>query len=256
MAVCGSQSLPHSHQICSHEYGCLTFTAQSGVRFTRMTSLKCKNPTQVEYSLRSEAQRLGPENTSFYSQLFNLPISINPRKHLCRPLNHKTLCRAASVSTLLDMVPPLRPEELAISLPRYDPGNSPRVDLVVVGAGPAGLAVAAQVSSSGLQVCCIDPAPKSVWPNNYGVWVDEFEAMGLSDCLDYTWQKSAVYLDESEPKILDRPYGRVNRVRLKMKMMEKCLANGVTFYQSKVTFYLERCPPFLLEDHSLNAELL
>jgi len=29
-------------------------------------------------------------------------------------------------------------------------------------------------------VCSIDLSRKLIWPNNYGVWVDEFEAMDLN----------------------------------------------------------------------------
>eukprot|EP00897_Mesotaenium_endlicherianum_P000322 jgi/Mesen1/10290/ME000079S09707 len=135
---------------------------------------------------------------------------------------------------LLDLVPEMKVEELDIDLPLFDPNSTTPVDLLVVGAGPAGLAVAKQVSASGLNVCCIDPAPKSIWPNNYGVWVDEFEDMGLTDCLDHTWTQAVVHLNETDEKFLDRPYGRVNRVKLKTKMIQQCIDNGVKFYQAKV----------------------
>jgi pyruvate/2-oxoglutarate dehydrogenase complex dihydrolipoamide dehydrogenase (E3) component len=46
---------------------------------------------------------------------------------------------------------------------------------VIAGAGPAGLAVAQRVSAAGYRVCIIDPDPLAAWPNNYGVWVDEFQ---------------------------------------------------------------------------------
>jgi hypothetical protein len=31
-----------------------------------------------------------------------------------------------------------------------------------------------------------------------GVWVDEFNAMGLGDCLDYVWNKAEVFLHSGE----------------------------------------------------------
>ena len=104
------------------------------------------------------------------------------------------------------------------------------MDLVVVGSGPAGLAAAQQVSEAGISVCCIDPSPQSIWPNNYGVWVDEFEAMDLLDFLDTTWSGDVVYIDDKTKKFLDRPYGRVNRKMLKSEMMKKCISNGVQFH--------------------------
>nr|AAX19899.1 lycopene cyclase [Salicornia europaea] len=137
-------------------------------------------------------------------------------------------------STLLELVPETKKENLEFELPFYDSSKGLLVDLAVVGGGPAGLAVAQQVSNAGLSVCAIDPNPKLIWPNNYGVWVDEFEAMDLLDCLDTTWSGAVVYIDENLKKNLDRPYGRVNRKLLKSKMMQKCISTGVKFHQAKV----------------------
>jgi len=142
------------------------------------------------------------------------------------------MCRA---SALLELVPAhVSKKDLNYELLRFDAVKRKAVDLLVVGAGPAGLAVAQRVSQAGVNVCVVDPAPQSVWPNNYGVWVDEFEDLDLLDCLDYTWASAVVYLDDEKEKTLERPYGRVNRTRLKSKMLEACIANGVQFHQSKV----------------------
>ena len=50
--------------------------------------------------------------------------------------------------------------------------------LVVGGAslypsGAATIAVGARVAEAGYSVAIIDPEPLGIWPNNYGVWVDE-----------------------------------------------------------------------------------
>jgi hypothetical protein len=130
----------------------------------------------------------------------------------------------------------LRKQELDIELPMHQPRTGDGLlDVLIVGAGPAGLSVAQRASAAGLKVCCVDPGPKLIWPNNYGVWIDEFEAMGLTDCLDYTWPKARVWLDGADKRSLDRPYGRVNRNRLKTKLLEGCSANRVTFYEAKVS---------------------
>ncbi|KAH9608194.1 hypothetical protein KSS87_015779 [Heliosperma pusillum] len=141
---------------------------------------------------------------------------------------------SSSSSTLLELVPETKKENLDFELPLYDASKGMVLDLAIVGGGPAGLAVAQQVSAAGLSVCSIDPSPKLIWPNNYGVWVDEFEAMDLLDCLDTTWSGAVVYIDEKLKKDLGRPYGRVNRKQLKSKMMQKCICNGVKFHQAKV----------------------
>lgn len=118
----------------------------------------------------------------------------------------------------------------------HDPKQQPHVDLMIAGAGPSGLAVGERVARAGYKVCIIDPAPLGIWPNNYGVWVDEFEAMGLGDCLEVIWPKAKVFLDSDNlgAKFLDRPYGRVDRPKLKRTLLERCVAQGVTFITGKV----------------------
>ncbi|KAL6888371.1 hypothetical protein ACP4OV_009397 [Aristida adscensionis] len=172
--------------------------------------------------------------------------------HLLRPHHHPAkppprapaLCRAttaagaASAAALRSLAPPTRPELLSLDLPRYDPSSRAAqrpLDLAVVGGGPAGLAVAQRVAEAGLSVCAIDPSPAVVWPNNYGVWVDEFDAMGLSHCLDAVWPSASVFVDDGRPaKSLDRPYARVARRRLKSAMLDRCVAHGVVFHQARV----------------------
>jgi hypothetical protein len=85
-----------------------------------------------------------------------------------------------------------------VRLSEYDPAEQPSVDLVIAGAGPSGLAVAERVSSAGFSVVIVDPNPLAPWINNYGVWCDEFEAMGLDDCYDVIWPEATVYLDNSQ----------------------------------------------------------
>ena len=77
----------------------------------------------------------------------------------------------ASSTALLELVTETKKENLEFELPIFAPPKGTVVDLAVVGGGPAGLAVAQQVSQAGLSVCSIDPSPKLIWPNNYGVWV-------------------------------------------------------------------------------------
>ena len=64
----------------------------------------------------------------------------------------------------------------------------------------------------------------SLWPNNHGIWVDEFESSGLVDCLDKTWPMTCLYIDDHKTKYLDHPRGCVGRKELKTKIFgELCL---------------------------------
>ena len=90
----------------------------------------------------------------------------------------------------------LRPLGDESQLPAYDTSQG-KVHLAVVGAGPSGLSVAERVAAAGFRVCIIDPSPLAPWTNNYGVWKDEFEAIGLEDCLSTVWNQAHVFLDST-----------------------------------------------------------
>lgn len=122
-----------------------------------------------------------------------------------------------------------------LELPRVDPSKVD-FDVVIAGAGPSGLAVAQRIAYAGFSVAVVDPLPLGPWVNNYGVWVDEFEAMGLDDCFDTVWDRAVVHLDSKERgmRVLRRPYARVDRPKLKRRMLEKCISAGVRFHESKV----------------------
>ena len=46
----------------------------------------------------------------------------------------------------------------------------------MVGAGPAGRAVAAACTDTGLSTTLVDPAPRRVWPHTFAAWLDELPA--------------------------------------------------------------------------------
>lgn len=142
--------------------------------------------------------------------------------------------QSSKFDSFLDLKPESEAELLDFDLQWLDSSCKSCLDVIIIGAGPAGLRLAEQVSRYGIRVCCIDPSPLSMWPNNYGVWVDEFEGLGLEDCLDKTWPMTCVRIDDHRTKYLDRAYGRVSRKRLKMKLLEICAAYGVQFHKAKV----------------------
>lgn len=109
-------------------------------------------------------------------------------------------------------------------------------DVVIAGAGPSGLAVASRVAAAGFQVAIVDPDPLGPWMNNYGVWVDEFQSMGLDDCFDVVWPSATVFLNSSGEgeRTLTRPYARVDRPKLKRKLLQQCIDLGVKFHGAKV----------------------
>jgi len=99
------------------------------------------------------------------------------------------------------------------------------VDVIVIGAGPAGLSISRCLGEKGLDVLCVDPHFNRPWPNNYGVWEDELLPLGLADCSLRTWEKTTIYTRNGEPKtVLNRPYIRVDRAKLKQRLLDACKA--------------------------------
>lgn len=91
-------------------------------------------------------------------------------------------------------------------------------DLLIVGAGPAGLALGAAAKTHGLRVLVVDPRPDRPWTNNYGVWLDELDALGLGGVLRRSWPQSRVCLDADRSVLLPRAYGQVDADALRARL--------------------------------------
>eukprot|EP00250_Pteridium_aquilinum_P034579 c7779_g1_i1 orf=153-1817(-) len=111
------------------------------------------------------------------------------------------------------------------------------LDLIVIGCGPAGLSLAAEAGKQGLSVGII--GPDLPFTNNYGVWEDEFTALGLETCIEHVWKETVVYLESSIPINMGRSYGRVSRHRLREELLRRCATAGVKYLESKVERIVE-----------------
>ncbi|XAR60160.1 Neoxanthin synthase [Bertholletia excelsa] len=185
------------------------------------TQIGSQSPPSSLYLLTSRSP-----NSSFPPSVPLLKLHPPPRSSLPR-------IRCSKFGNFLDLRPESKPEYLRSDVSWIDPSARCLFDVIIIGTGPAGLRLAERISRNGIKVCCVDPSPLYMWPNNYGVWVDEFELLGLQDCLDKTWPMTTVYINEHKTKYLDRPYGRVSRKSLKMKLLEECASNGVQFHKAK-----------------------
>ncbi|KAF2615773.1 hypothetical protein F2Q70_00007896 [Brassica cretica] len=121
---------------------------------------------------------------------------------------------------------------LVDKLPPISVGDGGALDLVVIGCGPAGLALAAESAKLGLKVGLI--GPDLPFTNNYGVWEDEFNDLGLQKCIEHVWRDTIVYLDDNNPITIGRAYGRVNRRLLHEELLRRCAESGVSYLCSKV----------------------
>ncbi|MBD1821213.1 lycopene cyclase family protein [Cyanobacteria bacterium FACHB-DQ100] len=104
-------------------------------------------------------------------------------------------------------------------------------DALVIGSGPAGLAIAAALCDEGLNVAGLAPVPPPVaWSNTYGIWCDELEPMNLTHLLSHRWQNSVAYA--AQQKIaLGREYGLFDNVKLQNYWLERCDRGKMVWHQ-------------------------
>jgi len=110
-------------------------------------------------------------------------------------------------------------------------------DVLVVGGGPAALAIAAELAERKLAVAVLAAAdPRDPWPNTYGIWGDEVDALGLGHLLEHRWSHTCSYFGPGSsdpahpantPTRHGRDYGLFDKTRLQQFWLERCEAAGV-----------------------------
>ncbi|GHF31491.1 lycopene beta-cyclase [Deinococcus metalli] len=93
-------------------------------------------------------------------------------------------------------------------------------DVVVVGGGPAGTALASALARRGLDVRLVAPHPPTPFPATYGVWLDDLPGWA-TDMTAQVWTDVRVYTDD-HPRPLHRPYALLDNAAL----MEGLLARA------------------------------
>lgn len=93
-------------------------------------------------------------------------------------------------------------------------------DVLIIGAGPAGIALAAALNQAGVSVVNLNPTPHDApWPNTYGIWRDELDQPHLqADWLGHQWRDCLVYVD-GRAIPLQRTYGLFNNERLQADLL-------------------------------------
>ena len=139
-----------------------------------------------------------------------------PYVELQRQKSHLSAHQLELGGSLLEFLPPLVPGLV----------GHVTLDVVVVGAGPAGLRLAAQLGQRGLKVGVV--GADEPFTNNYGVWMDEFRATGLIDAVDQTWPACDCFYGEGKKGrvAIKRAYGRLDRRKFRDLRAQDCKTRG------------------------------
>ncbi|SBO42947.1 lycopene beta cyclase [Cyanobium sp. NIES-981] len=119
----------------------------------------------------------------------------------------------------------------------------PSSDVLVVGAGPAGLCIAAALAAEGLQVAVLAADdPEAPWANTYGIWGEEVDTLGLAHLLGHRWSRTVSYFGPGEadpagpgngPVRHGRDYGLFDRQRLQAHWLEQVRRHGVRWHRGE-----------------------
>ena len=97
-----------------------------------------------------------------------------------------------------------------------------QTDVLVVGGGPAGVALASEFARRGLSVRLVAPHPPRPFAPTYGAWLDELPGW-TRGALEAVWTDVRVYTGE-RPTPLLRPYALLDNARLLATLL--CRARG------------------------------
>lgn len=92
-------------------------------------------------------------------------------------------------------------------------------DVLVKGAGPAGLALAAALRERGVDVRVRDPAP-GPWIPSYAAWAAELPP-DWPTWAEASWDRPQVWLDEDRHHQLDARYVRIDGAALRQRLLER-----------------------------------
>jgi len=104
-------------------------------------------------------------------------------------------------------------------------------DVLIVGAGPAGLALAAALCDAGLQVegIALD-GPQTPWASTYGIWEDELPSADYIALLQHRWTDCVSYAGAQELR-LDRVYGLLDNPRLQAHLLARCQRTAMRWHR-------------------------
>ena len=107
-------------------------------------------------------------------------------------------------------------------------------DLWILGAGPAALLLAQACVDRGVRLGLVAPDPSAGWVPNYGLWLDDAEALGVAGLLGHRWAAAEARFAGAS-RVLERGYGLLDHARLQRQILAECEAAGVPIIAATAT---------------------
>jgi lycopene cyclase-like protein len=106
-------------------------------------------------------------------------------------------------------------------------------EMVVGGAGPAGLALATELAGRGFSVTVVAPSPRRAWDRSYGSFERDLAGLGLESAVSHRFGTPRVELDGAS-QALEAPYLRLDTSRLQALLLERAERAGVSLQSAAV----------------------
>lgn len=98
-------------------------------------------------------------------------------------------------------------------------------DLLVLGAGPAGLALAQSARAEGLDVAVMSPGPRQPWEQMLCAWQDE---LPTGTPTRHTWESARITLSDADTRLISRSYALLDNAALQTQLLP-----GLTVYDAR-----------------------
>jgi lycopene cyclase-like protein len=106
-------------------------------------------------------------------------------------------------------------------------------ELWIVGAGPAAVILAEACVARGISIGLVAPDPEAPWQPNYGLWIDDAEALGVGALIGPRWARAEACF-AGVTHTLERGYGLLDDRRLQLEALARCRAGGATIVDARV----------------------
>lgn len=111
---------------------------------------------------------------------------------------------------------------------------SGKPDVLVVGAGPSGLAIAAELARLGLATTVVAPRLGETWERSYGAFRRDLPDTSLDAAVRRTFVRPLVRVSASPPIALSETYVRFDTVALQTLLVERAARSGVQLLSGSI----------------------